>query len=425
MSQELILFIQYRISMVFLLAFVVIFTPLRYGWKGTTAIVVLCFLATGVCDAIIAFWQVEGIPTTWVTLLEIPMTQIFALFLCRYRDGRGLFTGITAAAYVLAGNVAFSLLNNLTGKTGLSFFVQIGLHLTLLCFFVKYLREGYQTAMEEKGKYWLYLCLIPALFYACVYSICVWPVDIVEVPANGLGGTLIILALFSAYLLIFQLYIRHQRENELGRANDYLRNFSKHVKRESRTVRESNQKMAVMRHDMRHHVRILDAYLQAGEVQKARKVLLDIDQNLDATRPRFYCKNIAINGIMFQEYNLAKQFHVQLDTRLDIPENLKVSEFEWATVVANLVENAIEGAAHSQSRNPWVRMTAHPVKGRLVIEIANSCSRKLKETEKLPPSTKGEGHGLGLKSVMAFVTQHNGVFDYQIRQEVFTVRLWV
>lgn len=418
-------FWQYLFSLLVMLAFTIYFSERRYSLSKTCAIAGICFVLIGVGNWIMLFGGVSEGTMILITILTILVTQGTVLWINQYRDFRGLFTGITGAAYVLVGSVCWSLIHIFTGNDRLALLVQAGAYVVLFFTLGKFLRQHYFEELRHRKTGWGSLCLVPALFYAAVYTLVVWPTNIYTVPTNGLGTLMVLLILFIDYALIFQILSQNRKELSLLRANDYLQSYTKHLERESGNIRKGEEATAILRHDMRHRVRIIDSYLKMGQVEQARDVLRAVEESLDAVRVERYCENSAINGVVSYLAVMAAESNITLTTALEIPEDLAVPEFELATVISNLLENAVEGAAQVMG-DRWVRITANRFKGRLVFEIRNTCSSQMStDGAALPPTSKGDGHGLGLQSVLAFTKRYDAAFDYTVESGVFIVRLMV
>ena len=94
-------------------------------------------------------------------------------------------------------------------------------------------------------------------------------------------------------------------------------------------------------------------------------------------------------------------------------------------VVSNLLENAIQACGRlTDGTNPYLRFTCRSV-GRLLLEIENPCPEDTVLDEKGYPIAREEGHGIGSKSVIAFVKKYDGELLYQVEKGVFRVRILV
>ena len=98
----------------------------------------------------------------------------------------------------------------------------------------------------------------------------------------------------------------------------------------------------------------------------------------------------------------------------------------WVSmVVSNLMENAIQSCENlPRNQTPYLRFTCRSV-GRLLLEMENPCAEGTVLDESGYPVARGEGHGIGSKSVIAFAKEHDGELIYKIENGVFRVRLLV
>lgn len=94
-------------------------------------------------------------------------------------------------------------------------------------------------------------------------------------------------------------------------------------------------------------------------------------------------------------------------------------------VVSNLMENAIQACGRlAQNQTPYLRFTCRSV-GRLLLEMENPCAAGTALDKNGYPVSGEEGHGIGSKSVIAFVNKYDGELLYNIENGVFRVRLLV
>ena len=114
---------------------------------------------------------------------------------------------------------------------------------------------------------------------------------------------------------------------------------------------------------------------------------------------------------------------MDVGANLDIPAEPGVASLELAMVTANLLENAI----HACERQPdnehrFINMTA-VFTGRILMQVENSYTGKVVFDENCYPISEKEGHGIGTKSILAFVEKQNGVIEYTADNGRFRVRV--
>lgn len=228
----LILFWQHRISLFFLFVFLLVFLPLRKQ-KGRIALwMVSCYAITGIMDYLFFLVGKYENPV-FHTLGEIVLIQIVPFASSRYRDFRAMFVGFTAAVYVLAGNIACSVLYIAGAGFAVNIICQCLIHSLLLGVLVRGIRGSFLESLENQELHWGKLCLIPALFYTAVYAIAMWPANIYTHPENILGVCSIMALMVVSYIMIIQIFANAKQEENRKRGIAYLETYASRLKYEA------------------------------------------------------------------------------------------------------------------------------------------------------------------------------------------------
>ncbi|MEG1069214.1 MAG: GHKL domain-containing protein [Ruthenibacterium sp.] len=419
-------FFQYRLSNILVLLFACFFLKLRYRYRTTALIACIgCLLSTAL-DLTMVKAGAHGAHLIAFTIIQIILTQGIIFALCRYRDFRTLFTGFSIATYIFAGSICGVSAFYATGKVILSLLIETLSALVVLLFLLHYMRDIYLAEQQLRVHGWLPMCVIPALFYLALYSLSAYPGNLFTTPANIITVMILLIMMVVAYILMFQLLSQQRRDNELLRNNELLETYAKRMEHESEVLQKSEFETSMLRHDMRHHVRIMASYLDAGDLDSLRQAFAETDASITALTPAQYCENVAVNAIIRYSVAHAKQLNVHFSIQLDIPQTLPVSDFEFSIVVSNLLENALQAA--SLVKDPGernVQIHAHRTKGSLIVEVSNSYTDMLEFAPDtgLPLSHGGEGHGYGIRSVIAFAQKNDAIFDYSAENHCFFARL--
>lgn len=427
MSSLIFTFIEYRISMIFLLLFMIIFMPLQYSKVKTAFICVGCFALTGLLEYIDIMYQVVGLGSVVITFFEIIIVQATALLLCRYRDCRAVFTGITAADYVLIGNMIYAMIQINLGTYVIPIIITIIVHTLILILLISMLRYRFISELESRAKGWGLLMIIPALFYCTVYTLAIWPSNIYSNSTNELAVVLVLVLMVLIYIMIVTSFYVQRAEGENRGNLEFLRTYSNGLKREIEAVKQLEETTALMRHDMRHEYMLISTYLDAGETDKIYELINKLNEDLEVSKRESFCDNISINGILNLCSQKAKDKHVKFICKADVPETLEnFNEFELATVISNLLDNAIEAASlGEEDSNSMVSIKVFPVKNQLLLEVTNTFvgEYEFSQVSGLPLSRKGEGHGYGLRSVKTFADKKNALFQCGVENGLFRVKL--
>lgn len=428
---SLFVFVEYRISALFVLGYIFIFSIQKYDKKRSFGILLLCYLIMGMLDWWDIYLMQRITESTPVMLLQIALVQTTCLLIFAYRDFRALFTGFTAAVYVLFGNFLCDMIYVNTKSYVLGFAVQILVHSLILAFLFLTIRKKYLWELENTGKGWGVLCLIPALFYCIVVSLIAWPMDFLRKFQNELATLLVLILTIAVYVIIASGFYQRRKEQELNHDIDLLQNHAKNLRDELQLSQEKDAEMAIIRHDYHHYINLMRIYLESDETEKLQNMLMVLDKELEQVAPKRYCENRAINGIVSKWEKRAKKNQITFTHLLDVPENLKSDSFEieFAAVVSNLLENAVLAAAAIEDgdRERFVSISIARNKEKLILEMTNSFSGEyqLDSEGQFLISSRGEEHGYGLRSVVSFAQKRNAIFDYSIEGNKFIVRLLV
>ncbi|MEG1074283.1 MAG: GHKL domain-containing protein [Ruthenibacterium sp.] len=419
-------FFQYRLANFLVLLFSCFFVQRRYSRRITALILTVAFILSTALDLTMVHSGAQGAHLMIFTAVQIILTQASIFSLCRYRDGRTLFTGFSIATYVFAGSIFGVAAFYATEKIVLSLLFEALVALLILLFLLHYLRDTYLDEQRLRTHGWMAMCVIPTLFYLALYSLSVFPGNLFKTPANIITVAILLVMMAVAYALMFRLLAQQRRDDELLRNNELLETYAKRMQHESEILQKAETETSIMRHDMRHHVRIMASYLQAGKLDLLQKAFEETDASIDALKPKQYCENIAVNGIVSQSAAQAAQEKIAFTAQLDIPKTLPVSDFEFSIVVSNLLENALHAAAKVE--NPaqrHVEIHAHRTKNRLILEVSNSFTGTLHflPNSTLPQSSGGDGHGYGMRSILAFAQKYDAIFDYSAEENCFFARL--
>ena len=156
-----------------------------------------------------------------------------------------------------------------------------------------------------------------------------------------------------------------------------------------------------LHHEMRHHMLALSAILADGDVERARRYVDTVADDLDRTPAGRYCQNILVDMIAGSFLDRAKAEGIRVEHRLNVPQELDIADEDLSVFLSNLLQNALE-ACHrmepDQDRHIWVDM--HLRGSFLSIQCVNSAPDE-EETRERP------GHGYGLAAMRAIAEKYN------------------
>ncbi|MGN0465049.1 MAG: sensor histidine kinase [Lachnospiraceae bacterium] len=202
---------------------------------------------------------------------------------------------------------------------------------------------------------------------------------------------------------------------------DIMEMAAKNMKERLQSMETVIQKDRMMRHDRRHFEALLFQLLEEGRTQEAKKYLAE-RLAMEPKGIQKYCENTTVNAAMNHYISWAKKEGIWTTVSANIPSRLAVDEMELAITISNLLENAIYACEKLPESERYLKLTAK-YKNQLLLEIENSCEDIVPLDEDGHPFSNEKNHGIGTRSVLAFVNKTDSEIYYLADEKRFRVRM--
>lgn len=215
-----------------------------------------------------------------------------------------------------------------------------------------------------------------------------------------------------------ELMRARRMENELSEYIDIQRRSYDKVVRKMETARE-------YRHDMRHHLAVIDGLAKQGDCEKIIEYTCKLNGSFDEIKNTNYCKNPEINAILSEYISRAESEGCSITRNLILPQSIPFEEHDVCLVLANAMENAINACAALPEEKRYINISAEYLDGhKLLISVENPCSGELRfDEDGLPVTDKNsDEHGIGLRSVRRVAEKYNGFLRCILENGVFVFR---
>lgn len=173
-------------------------------------------------------------------------------------------------------------------------------------------------------------------------------------------------------------------------------------------VENMYHKMRTWRHDYHNHMQVLAAYLEAGEVEKARNFLDEINENLVKVDTVIKTGNTMVDAILNSKISLMNTKAIRVDATAHVPATLAIADVNLCVMIGNLLDNAMEACEALPAEARFVRIYISVKGTHLYMSFTNSAGKKQNKIGNIFASTKGTDHGFGLSRVDALVEQYGG-----------------
>lgn len=420
--------ITYMISHIFLMLFMYLFMVHRYSKRKTAGICIASFLILSAFDCLkLNLFPDSRLCYVSVTVFQILVTQFTGLLIARQRDSRVLFVGLSASNYVIAGSIAATVLYIWTEDMSLSMAGSVAVHAGILLILVPRLRKSW-LKYQNRGsmRSWWALCLIPVLFYCGFSFLAFFPYTLEDNPQNIPGVFMFILTMFISYVVVLRYLESESERTGIYWKNVFFESYIKGLENQYYLVEQSEKNLKILRHDMRHYCGMIDSLLNQGAYDEIRKVTEHIKAVADENRLVKYCENLMVNSILSHMMDRACSEGVSVRVAAAVPKELPFNEYEFASVIANLLENAISCVSSFQEKEKSVEARIDCTDGRVYVHMQNAYEKEpaLDAHTGLPQSEAGEGHGLGMQSVQAFSDKIGGSIGCYCKEGIFHIMLF-
>ncbi|MBD5103425.1 MAG: GHKL domain-containing protein [Ruminococcaceae bacterium] len=221
-------------------------------------------------------------------------------------------------------------------------------------------------------------------------------------------------------------------EAELIRVRSSEKELSEYIDIQRRGYDRVVQKMESTReyrHDMRHHLVVIEGLIKQSDHDKALEYISKLNGSFGKLDGMNYCKNPEINAILSEYIGRAESKGCRITQSLTLPEKLPFEENDVCLVLANTIDNAINACSELPEEKRYINISAEYANGhRLLISVNNPCSRSLEFDENGLPITgehsreHSDEHGIGLRSVKRIVEKYNGFIRCVLENGEFVFR---
>lgn len=268
---------------------------------------------------------------------------------------------------------------------------------------ISYLPETKEIAFDRKQT--LLLLVIPAMSIIVLSVLMLGELE--KMFAILISGCMLIIniSVFYLYNILIENYI-HLRNNDIYKQQTYA------YQNQLEVIMESQNRVRALRHDMKNHILALQVLIQRKEVEEANQYL-DSMKNF-MTNPQEYVKtgNDMVDSLLNYKIQKANEVLNVVETKISIPEQLRLHSFDLNVLLGNLLDNAID--ASMQTENKKLKITIKLDKGILFLNICNSCQRIVGGRKNFLETTKEDkvNHGIGLKNVHRIVEKYHGDIEF-------------
>lgn len=365
-----------------------------------------CFsLADGVCYALTYVYFGEAVTEqVYPLIVHLPLA-LFLMIAYKCRFVVTLLSVLIAYLCCQVSNWVGILFDSIFGEQWIYYTARIAITVTVFVLLLKYVSHMASVLLYKPTRSLLIIGFMPFVYYLFDYVAGVYTGLLYsgkEVVVEFLGFVLCI------FYIVFLFVYMHQYEakNEAEQLNRIMEMKRVQSEREIKAIRNAEQEMSILRHDMRHFLINISSFIENGEGEKAISYINEITKVVDATKPEKYSNNELVNIVLSSHENEIASGGIVFEHSVKVPEKLDISDIDLTAILSNGIENAINAVMELEPEKRRISLDMRMNDKKLLISIKNTYATKPQIIDGLPRTDK-HNHGFGTKSIY-YVTEKLG-----------------
>lgn len=189
-------------------------------------------------------------------------------------------------------------------------------------------------------------------------------------------------------------------------------------------VNEIYLTMRGWRHDYHNHLQKLSAHLQEGQIEEAKKYIGELGESLDNIKTKYQTGNVSLDAILNSKLSIVEKEKIAINCKVEIAENLTVSDIDLCILLGNLIDNAVEACrVIPEESERFLRIYMCIRKQQLYISVSNATNEVIRKLDAEYISKKRGDHGHGLKRINIVVDKYGGFIKRANEPGVFATEI--
>ena len=416
---EILSLLRYSLVLLFGILVSASFSGIRYG-KKNCAIFGLFFTADAFLQlALDLAYGYEIVFVLYPLLTHIPLVLILVLI---YSKPFSQSVLAVSSAYLCCQ--LCNWLSEIPALLNLPEYVSDIVYILAIAVFfpiiMRFVAPPVSKLMSKPRKVIICLSIVPVFYYIFDYAATVYT-DLLY-SGNRVVAQLAPFMLCMSYLIFCVVYFKqHEESEQIETKNKLMIIRWQQAQKEVETIRRSEEKIAIMRHDMRHFLNGVLALLNDGD-EKAKSYVEEIIDSAAKTVKKRYTSNDTVNLIISFYENMMEEKDIRFFANVGISKELLITDVDITQILSNALENAINAVCELESKKRSISLEMGEKGGKLLICVKNPYKTPPKFIDGMPVSD-AENHGFGTQSICYTAEKLNGNCMFSCENGMFILRV--
>lgn len=289
----------------------------------------------------------------------------------------------------------------------------------LFCFwFSVYIIEYSKNKQKDIPlKNWLSIILIPILSVVILNGIFV---SYGLTHRQTINYLISVIGLLALNLFVFNFFDTYANQLKLKVMEQRLKSEEENYM----LIESKYNEIRQLKHDINNQISVARSMFRYGNQNEAIRHLENLSNSLSDAGVICYTGISSVDAIINMKWQEALNKNIQFTTKINVFESMTIDNMLICRILANLLDNAIEGAERCSCVNKYIHISMIQVDKKLRICVINSSDEV--DTQNLKSSKSGNGlHGIGVSSIKIAADQLGGVTSFEWEDETFTADILI
>jgi len=419
LSDTVLFYLFHSLTLIFGIILSAAFCGVKF--RKRTLIIFLLFFAA--CAAIeIAIYCLFGEDAVWKLyplITHLPL--LFVLYLFFKKRIITILASISLAYLCCQPAKWIGLLfGTIIKNTSVVWTIRIFVLLAVAFIILRYLAQYISEIFNKNTQSILIFASIPMLYYLFDYVVGIYTdlwISHYQIAAEFLAFYLCVI--YMVFCVIY--YKEYEKKADAERKEQILKVITEQQMKEVASIKHSNMKTSLLRHDMRLLLSNLALSIENNDTKTSLKMISAFVERVDKASVHRYCNNDTINYILSNYENKCKEQNINFQVNIEI-EDFSADEFLFASIISNALDNAFNAQIDLPLPERNIKVMIKNSNGKLLLSVKNPFKGSITFEEGFPTTAK-KGHGYGTQSIRYMTRKLGGNCQFSAENNVFILRI--
>lgn len=402
---------------IFLSAF---FLGVRQNAKNTITLLFFSAFAGSIYLSITLLSGAAAAEKLYALIIHLPLI-LFLMFYYKYSALSSCISVCSAYLCCQISNWVGLLTLTATGAEWSYYAVRIATTLIVYFLLCTSVCRTTETIFAKEKRELCIIGFLPCVYYAFDY-ICTNLSDLLYSGSKTIVEFMGFAFCISYFAFLFVYFREYENRQEIKQYSDLMEMRLSSVQKEISHVRDSERVLAILRHDMRHHLDFIQTQLQNGNTQQAMSYIREIGQAYDDTMITSYCRNEMVNSVISTYQSRFAEKGITLNCDISIGQSFPFPDIAVCTILSNALENAMHALEKAELDDKWISLEIFEKRNHLLFQIKNPVQKIPRFSDGMPVSDQKE-HGIGVRSIVYYVEKLSGTCDFSVSGHTFILKI--